>query len=106
MESMNPSRDEFAAMLDESFGEEIPVEGAVVIGTVVGIEKDLAIIDVGLKVEGRVALREFGTSAREGGLKTGDRVEVYLERIENALGEAVLSREKARREESWIRLEK
>jgi small subunit ribosomal protein S1 len=106
MESMNPSRDDFAAMLDESFGDDVPVEGAVIIGTVVGIEKDLAIIDVGLKVEGRVALREFGTSAREGGLSTGDKVEVYLERIENALGEAVLSREKARREESWIRLEK
>ena len=81
-------------------------EGSVVKGTVVGIEKDVAVIDVGLKTEGRVALREFGAHGREPSLKIGDEVEVYLERVENALGEAVLSRDKARREESWVRLEK
>jgi small subunit ribosomal protein S1 len=70
------------------------------------IEKDVAIIDVGLKVEGRVPLKEFGAKAKDGTLNVGDEVEVYLERIENALGEAVLSRDKARREESWVRLEK
>src|SRR6202034_1242587 len=81
-------------------------EGAVVKGTVVAIERDLAVIDVGLKTEGRVALREFAGPGRNTEIKVGDVVEVYLERIENALGEAVLSRDKARREESWGKLEK
>ena len=81
------------------------MEGSVVKGTVVAIEKDLAVIDVGLKTEGRIPLKEFGVAGNEAGVKVGDEVEVYLERIENALGEAVLSREKARREESWVRLE-
>ena len=80
-------------------------KAAVIKGTVVAIEKDLAVIDVGLKTEGRVALKEFAVPGREVDLKVGDDVEVYLERIENALGEAVLSREKARREESWVQLE-
>jgi small subunit ribosomal protein S1 len=105
LSTMNPSRDDFAALLDESFTRNDLHEGSVVKGIVVAIEKDLAVIDVGLKVEGRVALKEFGTKAREGLLNVGDEVEVYLERVENALGEAVLSREKARREESWVRLE-
>ena len=78
-------------------------KASVVKGTVVAIEKDLAVIDVGLKTEGRVPLKEFAAPGREADLKVGDEVEVYLERIENALGEAVLSREKARREESWVR---
>ena len=81
------------------------MEGAVIKGTVVAIEKDLAVIDVGLKTEGRVPVKEFNGPGRDQELKVGDVVEVYLERIENALGEAVLSREKARREESWVRLE-
>jgi small subunit ribosomal protein S1 len=103
--ALNPTRDDFAALLDESLGRAEMQEGSVVKGTVVAIEKDLAVIDVGLKVEGRVALKEFGARARDGALNVGDEVEVYLERVENALGEAVLSREKARREESWVRLE-
>ena len=81
------------------------MEGTVVKGSVVAIEKDLAVIDVGLKVEGRVPLKEFGAKGRDGELNVGDEVEVYLERVENAMGEAVLSRDKARREESWVRLE-
>ena len=101
-----PSREDFAALLEESFGSGEMQEGSVVNGTVVGIEKDLAIIDVGLKTEGRVALREFAGPGRQADLKIGDTVEVYLERVENALGEAVLSRDKARREESWGKLEK
>ncbi len=80
-------------------------EGYVTKGIVTAIEKDVAIVDVGLKVEGRIALKEFGAKAKDGTLKVGDEVEVYVERIENAMGEAVLSREKARREESWVRLE-
>jgi small subunit ribosomal protein S1 len=102
----SPTREDFAKLIDESFGDGHLQEGAVVKGTVVAIERDLAVIDVGLKTEGRVALREFAGPGRTTEIKVGDTVEVYLERIENALGEAVLSRDKARREESWGKLEK
>ena len=105
MSAANPSRDDFASMLEESFTAGHSGEGQVVRGTITAIEKDMAIIDVGLKVEGRVPLKEFGVKGKDGELKPGDTVEVYVERIENALGEAMLSREKARREESWVRLE-
>src|SRR5215813_1972008 len=91
-----PTREDFAKLL----------EGSVVKGKVVAIEKDLAVIDVGAKTEGRVAVREFQGPGRGNEIKVGDEVEVYLERVENALGEAVLSRDKARREESWGKLEK
>ena len=101
-----PTREDFASMIDELFGDGHLQEGSVVKGTVVGIEKDVAVIDVGLKTEGRVALREFSGPGRNSEIKIGDTVEVYLERVENALGEAVLSRDKARREESWGKLEK
>ena len=104
--SYNPTRDDFAAMLDESFAGGNLQESSVIKGKVVAIEKDMAVIDVGLKTEGRVALREFAGPGRESDLKVGDTVEVFLDRIENALGEAVLSRDKARREESWGKLEK
>jgi small subunit ribosomal protein S1 len=103
---VGPSREDFAKLLEESFDHGNLQEGAVIKGTVVGIEKDLAVIDVGLKTEGRVPLREFSGPGRHSELKIGDTVEVYLERVENALGEAVLSRDKARREESWSRLER
>jgi small subunit ribosomal protein S1 len=106
LQARDVAREDFAAMLDESFGTADMAEGSVVKGTIVAIEKDLAVIDVGLKTEGRVALKEFMGPGREGGVKVGDVVEVYLERIENALGEAVISRDKARREESWVKLEK
>ena len=102
---LTPSRDEFAAMLNETLAEDVSYEGNVVRGKVVAIEKDMAVIDVGLKMEGRVPLKEFAAPGKPAELNVGDEVEVYLERIENALGEAVLSREKARREESWNRLE-
>jgi len=105
MAQTNPSREDFASLLEESFLKEDLFEGSVVKGTVVAIEKDLAVIDVGLKTEGRVAVKEFMGPGRDQPIKVGDVVEVYLERVENALGEAVLSRDKARREESWIRLE-
>jgi len=103
--SLNPSRDDFAALLDESLGGRDFMEGQVVHGLVVAIEKDFAIIDVGLKTEGRVSLKEFSMDERTSELKPGDNVEVFLERVENAMGEAVISREKARREEAWTRLE-
>ena len=101
----SPTREDFAKLLDETFGGGNLQEGSVIKGTIVGIEKDMAVIDVGLKTEGRVALREFAAPGRQSDLKVGDEVEVYLERVENALGEAVLSRDKARREESWGKLE-
>lgn len=105
MSAANPTRDDFASLLEESFTAGHSGEGQVVKGAITAIEKDMAIIDVGLKVEGRVPLKEFGVKGKDTTLKVGDTVEVYVERIENALGEAMLSREKARREESWVRLE-
>src|SRR6195952_1203779 len=101
-----PSRENFAALLEESFLSHEITEGSVVKGIVVAIEKDVAVIDIGLKTEGRVALKEFMGPNRDSAIKVGDEVEVYLERVENALGEAVISRDKARREESWVKLEK
>ena len=103
--SLSPSRDDFAALLDESLGGRDFMEGTVVKGQVVGIEKDFAIIDVGLKTEGRVLMKEFTQDDGALTLKVGDTVEVFLERVENAMGEAVISRDKARREEAWTRLE-
>jgi small subunit ribosomal protein S1 len=100
-----PSREDFSALLNETYGEDEAFEGSVVKGRVVAIEKDMAIIDCGLKTEGRVALKEFTNHGRDPAPGVGDEVEVYLERIENALGEAVISRDKARREESWVKLE-
>jgi small subunit ribosomal protein S1 len=104
--SMNPSRDDFAALLDESLGGRDFMEGQVIKGVIVAIEKDFAIIDVGLKTEGRILIKEFGVGDDgKPTAKIGDTVEVFLERVENALGEAVISRDKARREEAWTRLE-
>ena len=104
--SLNPSRDDFASLLDESMGGRDFMEGQVVKGIVVGIEKDFAIIDVGLKTEGRISVKEFNTGEDDKPpIKIGDTVEVFLERVENAMGEAVISRDKARREEAWTRLE-
>ncbi len=104
--TLNPSRDEFAEMLEASLETNNMKEGGVVTGTVTAIEKDIVIVDVGLKTEGRIPLREFFEPGEEEPVKVGDQVDIYLERIENALGDAVLSRDKARREESWLKLVK
>ncbi|MEH6714285.1 30S ribosomal protein S1 [Parasphingorhabdus flavimaris] len=102
-----PTRDDFAAMLNDSLGgEDQGFEGRVVKGTVTGIENDMAVIDVGLKSEGRVALREFAAPGQKADISIGDEVEVYVDRIENVNGEAMLSRDRARREASWDKLEK
>jgi small subunit ribosomal protein S1 len=101
----NAVLDEFEALLGESFGDDISIEGSVVKGTIISLEGDTALIDVGLKSEGRVSLREFTSPGKEHGLKPGDIVEVYVERMEDRNGEAMLSREKARREEAWVVLE-
>jgi small subunit ribosomal protein S1 len=104
--SANPTRDDFAALLNESFGgENQGFEGRVVSGTVVAIENDLAVIDVGLKSEGRVPLREFAAPGQKAEIAVGDTVEVFVDRIENINGEAMLSRDRARREAAWDKLE-
>ncbi|MCJ2177038.1 30S ribosomal protein S1 [Novosphingobium album (ex Hu et al. 2023)] len=105
--SANPTRDDFAKMLDEQLGgvADDGFEGRVVKGTITAIENDKAVIDVGLKSEGRVPLREFARGEDSHGLKVGDEVEVYVDRVENADGEAMLSRDRARREAAWDKLE-
>ena len=100
-----PSQESFSELLDQSFQEMTSIEGSVVSGTVISIEKDMIIIDVGLKCEGRVPLREFGNNEEEAKINVGDTVEVYIERLEDINGQAILSREKARREEAWVNLE-
>ncbi len=102
-QTMNPSTDDFAAMFEGSAAAETMTEGRVVPATVISVENDIVVVDVGLKTEGRIPLKEFFLDDRAP--ERGKLVEVYLDRIENALGDAVLSREKARREESWVRLE-
>ena len=106
IEASVPEKESFAALLDESLGQADRLEGTVLKGTVIAIEGDSALVDVGLKSEGRVALKEFATPGQAAELKAGDEVEVYLERMENKNGESVLSREKAKREEAWVLLEK
>lgn len=101
-----PGLADFEALLNETMPAETGFEGQVVKGTVVSIENDFAIIDIGLKAEGRVPLREFAAPGQENELTVGDDVEVYVDRVENAMGEAILSRDKARREEAWTDLEK
>ncbi len=102
---MPPTDENFAELLEGAYGTEKNLEGTVVPGTVIAIENDVALIDVGLKAEGRVALREFAAPGRAAELKIGDTVEVYLERMESKSGESILSRERARREEAWTKLE-
>src|SRR5471032_1181363 len=97
---------EFAALLDESLGGASSFEGTVVKGTIVRIANDFVVVDVGLKSEGRVALREFANGGAGPEVKEGDIVDIFVDRMENKEGEAVLSRDKARREEAWTVLEK
>ena len=99
-------KESFAALLDESLGRAGSLEGTVLKGRVISIENDSVLIDVGLKSEGRVDLKEFAAPGQPPEIKVGDTVEVYLERLEDKNGEASLSREKARREEAWTLLEK
>ncbi|MDB5680029.1 30S ribosomal protein S1 [Sphingomonas bacterium] len=100
-----PTRDDFAKLLELTLGDADGFEGRVVHGTVTGIENDMAVIDVGLKSEGRVPLREFAAPGQKADLKVGDEVEVDVDRVENAMGEAMLSRDRARREAAWDKLE-
>ncbi|MFO7855668.1 MAG: S1 RNA-binding domain-containing protein, partial [Paracoccaceae bacterium] len=98
--------EEFEQLLDESFELKTPEEGSVVRGKVLAVENGQAVVDIGFKMEGRVDLKEFSKAGEDADLAPGDEVEVFLDRVENARGEAVLSRDKARREEAWDRLEK
>ena len=98
-------KEDFAALLEESFGDGDMSEGSVIKGTVLSIDGDNVLIDVGLKSEGRIPLKEFGVPGQAAEIEVGDVVDVYLERMENRNGEAVLSRERARREEAWTQLE-
>ena len=98
--------DEFEALLEESFEMDTPEEGSVVKGKVIAIEAGQAIIDVGYKMEGRVELKEFAEPGEAPKVEVGQEVEVFLRQVENSRGEAVISREMARREEAWDRLEK
>jgi small subunit ribosomal protein S1 len=104
--SPNPTRDDFAALLDESLGgADGGFEGRVVKGTITAIDNDHATIDVGLKSEGRVPLREFSSPGKPAQLSVGDEVEVFVDRVENVNGEAMLSHDRARREAAWDVLE-
>src|SRR5690606_1424356 len=98
-------KESFAALLEESLGGAESLEGNVLRGRVVAIDNDAVVVDVGLKSEGRIPLREFAKAGEDAELKVGDTVEVFLERMEDKNGEAMLSREKARREEAWNQLE-
>ncbi|MBR9973229.1 30S ribosomal protein S1 [Magnetospirillum sulfuroxidans] len=98
--------EDFAALLDETLGVSNPFEGSVIKGIIVRVENDFAVIDVGLKSEGRVLLKEFATAGRAPEIKAGDAIDVFVERYEDKNGEVVLSREKAKREEAWTLLEK
>ena len=97
--------EDFAALFAESIEQADTAVGTVVKGLVIAIENDMALVDVGLKAEGRVSVKEFAEPGQTSEIKVGDEVEVFLDRLENAQGEAVLSREKARREEAWVLLE-
>jgi small subunit ribosomal protein S1 len=102
----NPAGEDFASLLDETLGRDTGFDGSVVTGRVVRLTDEFAIVDVGLKSEGRVALKEFGPAGQKPEVKPGDVVELYVERYEDRDGSIVLSREKARREEAWTTLEK
>ena len=104
--AQSSTQEDFEALLEESLGGEGRLEGTVLKGTVLGFDGDEVMIDVGLKSEGRVALKEFSKAGEDADLKEGGDVEVFLERYENRNGEVVLSREKARREEAWTQLER
>jgi small subunit ribosomal protein S1 len=102
----NADSSDFASLLNESLQNKKKFTGQVVNGKVVSIDGDTVIVDVGLKSEGRIALREFTKPGQDAELRTGDTVEVYVERMEDRDGYTQLSREKARREEVWVDLDK
>jgi small subunit ribosomal protein S1 len=101
---MNPTSADFASMFESSAAAGAMQEGQVIPATVLRIDNDAIVVDIGLKTEGRIPVKEFALEDKQPA--PGDIIDVYLDRIENALGEAVLSRDKARREERWVKLER
>ena len=104
--AVNDKNEKFSVLLDESFANMNSIEGSVVSGKVITVDKDIITVDIGLKSEGRISKREFGNDGESSKINEGDEVEVYIERLEDINGQLILSREKARREESWFALEK
>ncbi len=100
------NKESFSVLFEKSFENINSIEGSVVSGKVISIEKDLIVVDIGLKSEGRISKKEFGSDDETAKIKPGDQVEVYIERLEDINGNTILSREKARREEAWVELEK
>ncbi len=105
-EKPGSKNESFSDLFEKSFNKITNLEGSVVEGTVISVEKDAIIVDIGLKSEGRILKREFGNEEKTEAIKIGDSVEVYIERLEDSNGNTILSREKARREEAWVELEK
>src|SRR4051794_40279443 len=98
--------EDFASLLDETLGRDTGFDGSVVTGRIVRLTDEFAIVDVGLKSEGRVLLKEFAPPGMKPEIKPGDVIELFVERYEDKDGAIILSREKARREEAWTNLEK
>ena len=105
-EKSNSKTESFSDLFEKSFEKINNLEGSVVEGRVISVEKEAIIVDIGLKSEGRILKREFGNDEKTESIKIGDLVEVYIERLEDINGNTILSREKARREEAWVELEK
>ena len=103
--SISTKQEDFASLLEESFTSNQAIEGSVFRGTVVKMDGDFALVDVGLKSEGRVPLREFGRGNEDSPM-LGQEVDVFIEKYEDKDGVILLSRDKARREEAWDNLEK
>ena len=104
--AIDTKNEKFSELFEKSFENINSIEGSVVSGKVISVEKDLIVVDIGLKSEGRISKKEFGPDSESEKIQTGDQVEVYIERLEDINGNTILSREKARREEAWVSLEK
>ena len=96
----------FNELLEKSLLDFKYKEGQIIKGTVLSIVNDTVVVDVGLKSEGRIPIKEFHSPGEEHNVKVGEKYDVYLEKLENKEGEALLSRDRARKEESWNNLEK
>ena len=103
---IDTKNEKFSDLFEKSFENINSIEGSVVSGKVISVEKDLIVVDIGLKSEGRISKKEFGSDSESSKIQSGDQVEVYIERLEDINGNTILSREKARREEAWVALEK
>ena len=105
VESQESNKESFADLLEAAFSQQKSLEGKVAKGRIIGVDHDMVLVDVGLKSEGRIPLKEFGTATQKPEVQVGDVIDVYVERLEDKNGEAVLSREKAIREATWMQLE-